>query len=96
MTRNIPISFDLYQKLQSLSGQYHRPVDELLENAIEIQYGETAVAARQRLMDRLARLEASLGDRERLETEVIRESRLVRGATPLKRTSLGDHGPTKA
>ena len=92
MTKNIPISFDLYRRLQSLSGEYHRPVDELLEDAIEIQYGDTAVAARQRLMDRLARLEESLGDRERLESDVIRESRLVRGATPLKRASSGNPG----
>lgn len=78
MTKEIAVPLDFYRRLQTLATKHQRSVSELLQQAVEIHYGETAVAARMRVIDRLARLEASLGDPSELADEITAESRRIR------------------
>jgi len=77
-TRNVNVSHELYHELKRLSLVHDRSVDELIRHAVEIHYSDTAVAARHRLVDRLARLEAGLGDVEELREQVSENSRSMR------------------
>ena len=58
---SIPVSPALYRRLENLSMRHARTVDQLLEDAVEMHYGEESVNARFRVVARLARLEADLG-----------------------------------
>ena len=64
----------LAKKLEWLAVRHERTVSGLIEHALEIQYGEAVAAARLRVVDRLARLEASLGDAAELERDLARET----------------------
>jgi hypothetical protein len=89
----VPVSMVLFHRLQMLAAEQQRSVSELVEQAVELQFGQSAVPepgptpgeselseARLRLIDRLARLEAGLGDPEELHEQVRRESRRLREA----------------
>lgn len=78
MIKEIPVPLDFYRRLQTLASKHQQSVSELLQQAVEIQFGETAVAARMRVIDRLARLEASLGDPSELAEEITTETRRMR------------------
>ena len=75
---NITVPLELYRELKRLSLLHERSVSQLIGHAIEIHYGDAAVSARHRLVDRLARLEAELGDPERLQEQIVEESRTIR------------------
>ena len=75
---NITVPLELYRELRRLSLLNERSVSELIGHAAEIHYGNAAVSARHRLVDRLARLEAELGDRERLQEQIVKDSRAIR------------------
>jgi predicted CopG family antitoxin len=77
-TMNITVPLELYRELKRLSLLNERSVSELIGHAVEIHYGDAAVSARHRLVDRLARLEAELGDQERLQEQIVEESRAIR------------------
>lgn len=75
---DISVPLELYRELRRLSFLHERSVVELIAHAVEIHYGDAAVSARHRLVDRLARLEAELGDQERLQEQIVEESRAMR------------------
>ncbi len=77
-TMNIAVSLELYRELKRLSLLHERSVSELIGHAVEIHYGDAAVSARHRLVDRVARLEAELGDEERLQEQIAEDSRALR------------------
>lgn len=74
----ISVSRRFYRRLEELSLRHDRTVDDLLEHAIELHFGEEAARARLRLMDRLARLEARLGNSDLLLEEIAEETRALR------------------
>jgi hypothetical protein len=76
--RLISISGRFYRRLEELSLRHDRTVDDLLEHAIELHFGDDATQARLRLMDRLARLEARLGDSDALLEEIAEATRALR------------------
>lgn len=77
-TKPIGLPLELYRELERLSLLHDRSITELIRHAIEIHYGDAAVSARHRLVDRLARLEAELGDAETLHDQIAANSRVVR------------------
>ena len=77
-TENVALPAKLCRELERLSVLHECSVDELIRYAVEIHYGDAAVSARHRLVDRLARLEAELGDPERLHEEIAEQSRTIR------------------
>ena len=77
-TRSIELPAELYRELRRLALVHERSMDELIRHAVEIHFSDTAVAARHRLVDRLARLEAGLGDRDQLQDQVADSSRSLR------------------
>lgn len=79
----ISVSGRFYRRLEKLSLRHDRTVDDLLEHAIELHFGEEAAEARLRLMDRLARLEACLGDPDLLLEEVAEQTRVLRSGRSL-------------
>ena len=74
----VALPVELYRDLKRLALRHERSVAELIRHAVEIHYGNAAVAARLRLVDRLARLEAGLGDEDRLHDEIANEARTLR------------------
>jgi len=74
----VPVPIELYRELKRLSLRHEKSVVELIRHAVEIHYGDAAVSARLRLVDRLARLEADLGDAEILQDEIVEGSRAIR------------------
>jgi hypothetical protein len=72
----VPASF--FRRLEALAIRHDRTVIDLVQHAVDVQYGDDAVTARLRLVDRLARLEARLGDVDSLLDDVARESRITR------------------
>ena len=77
-TRNVPLPWSLYRELDRLAMLHEKSVPELIGHAVEIHYGDAAVSARHRLIDRLARLEAELDDPENLHDQIAENSRIVR------------------
>lgn len=76
---DVPVGF--YRRLEQLALRHDRTVGDLLEHAIEIHFGDEVAQARLRLIDRLARLEARLGDSEDsdlLLEEIADQSRALR------------------
>lgn len=78
MTRDVSVPEDFYRRLERLALRYERSVADLVQYAVDVQFGEEAATARLRLMDRLARLEAGLGDPETLHEEIARDARAMR------------------
>ena len=74
----MPLPMELFRELERLSLLHERSVSDLIRHAIEIHYGDAAVSARHRLVDRLARLEAELGDAETLQDQIVADSRTLR------------------
>ena len=80
---SVPVSPALYRRLENLSMRHERTVDELLEAAVEMHYGEESVNARFRVVDRLARLEADLGgDPASVTGDLMDALRSYRGIDP--------------
>lgn len=77
-TEPVRLSQGVYRWLEALAEEQNRTVRELVEQAVEIQFGDSAAQARMRLIDRLARLEGQLGDPEQLYDQIGREARRVR------------------
>ena len=75
---NITVPLELYRELKRLSLLHERSLPELIGHAVEIHYGDAAVSARHRLVDQLARLEAELGDQDRLQEQIVEDSRAIR------------------
>lgn len=78
VTTQITVPSEFYRKMRKLSRLHEKTMSELIQHAIEVHYSDAAVSARHRLIDRLARLEADIGDREILFDEIAQESRAVR------------------
>lgn len=76
--REIALPLALFRELERLSLVHDRSVDELIRHAVEIHYSHAAVSARHRLVDRLARLEAELGDPDELHDQIVEDSRAMR------------------
>lgn len=74
----IDVPGGFYRRLEQLALRHDRTVGDLLEHAIEIHFGDEVAQARLRLIDRLARLEARLGDSELLLEEIADQSRALR------------------
>ena len=77
-TRNVTLPLELYRELDRLSLLHERSLSDLIRHAVEIHFSDTAVAARHRLVDRLARLESELGDAEALQEQIAEDSRTLR------------------
>lgn len=77
-TRSISLPIDLYRELDRLSLLHERSLSDLIRHAVEIHFSDAAVAARHRLIDRLARLESELGDAETLQEQIAVDSRTIR------------------
>lgn len=75
--KNLPIPLELYRELERLSLLHERSVSDLIRHVVEIHYGDAAVSARHRLVDRLARLESDLGDAETLQEQIAEDSRAI-------------------
>lgn len=75
--KNIPIPLELYRELERLSLLHERSVSDLIRHVVEMHYGDAAVSARHRLVDRLARLESDLGDAETLQEQIAEDSRAI-------------------
>ena len=75
--KRIPIPLELYRELERLSLLHERSVSDLIRHVVEIHYGDAAVSARHRLVDRLARLESDLGDAETLQEQIAEDSRAI-------------------
>ncbi len=75
--KRIPIPLELYRELERLSLLHERSVSDLIRHVMEIHYGDAAVSARHRLVDRLARLESELGDAETLQDQIAEDSRAI-------------------
>lgn len=75
--KSIPIPLELYRELERLSLLHERSVSDLIRHVVEIHYGDAAVSARHRLVDRLARLESELGDAETLQDQIAEDSRAI-------------------
>jgi len=76
--KDVSLPLDLYRELKRLALLHERSLPELIRHAVEIHYGDAAVSARHRLVDRLARLEAELGDVETLHEQISADCRAVR------------------
>ena len=76
--KNIDVSGGFYHRLEQLARRYDRTVDDLLEHAVEIHFGDEVSQARRRLIDRLARLEERLGNSDVLLDEIAEQSRVLR------------------
>ena len=74
----IDVSGGFYRRLEQLARHHDRTVGDLLEHAIVIHFGDEVTLARRRLIDRLARLEARLGDSDLLLEEIADQSRALR------------------
>jgi hypothetical protein len=77
-TRNVSLPIELYRELDRLSLLHERSLSDLIRHAVEMHFSRTAVAARHRLVDRLARLESDLGDPETLHEQIAEDSRMIR------------------
>ena len=77
-TRSVSLPIDLYCELDRLSLLHERSLSDLIRHAVEIHFSDAAVAARHRLVDRLARLESELGDPESLQEQIAEDSRTIR------------------
>jgi len=75
--KRILIPLELYRELERLSLLHERSVSDLIRHVMEIHYGDAAVSARHRLVDRLARLESELGDAETLQDQIAEDSRAI-------------------
>ena len=75
--KSISIPLELYRELERLSLLHERSVSDLIRHVMEIHYGDAAVSARHRLVDRLARLESELGDAETLQDQIAEDSRAI-------------------
>jgi hypothetical protein len=71
----IDVPGGFYRRLDPLALRHDRTVSDLLEHAIRIHFGEEVAQARLRLIDRLARFEARLGDSDLLLEEIADQSR---------------------
>ena len=78
VTREVALPTSLCRELERLAMVHEKSVVELIRHAVEIHYGDAAVSARHRLIDRLARLEAELGDRESLQDQIAHNCRVMR------------------
>lgn len=77
-TRNVSLPIELYRELDRLSLLHERSLSDLIRHAVEIHFSDVAVAARHRLVDRLARLESELGDAEVLQEQIAEDLRTLR------------------
>ena len=77
-TKSVSLPIELYRELDRLSLLHERSLSDLIRHAVEIHFGDAAVAARHRLVDRLARLESDLGDAETLQEQIAEDSRAIR------------------
>lgn len=77
-TRSVSLPLELCRELERLALLHERSVSDLIRHAVEIHFSDAAVAARHRLVDRLARLESELGDPETLLEQIAEDSRTVR------------------
>ena len=78
VTTSITFPADFYRKMRKLSLTHDKSVSELVQHAIEMHYSDAASSARHRLIDRLARLEADIGDPETLFEQISEASRVVK------------------
>ena len=69
-TASVALPHALIHELERLALVHDRSVGELIRHAVEIHYSDAAVSARHRLVDRLARLEAELGDVDELHEQI--------------------------
>ena len=84
-----------YERLTFLALRHERSIGELLAHAVEMHYGDKAVDARLRVVARLARLEASLGDPDVLADELKQAVRELRaGQNPAQKQAK--HRPKPA
>ena len=67
----------LLRRLEELASRHERSVEDIVRQAIELHYDDddSVESARSRLVDRLARLEAGLGDAATLQEQVAAETR---------------------
>lgn len=80
---SIAVPAALFRRLQELASRHASSIEDIVQHAIELHYDDGVASARLRLVDRLARLEAGLGDAAELQHQIAAEARWLRARAPL-------------
>lgn len=79
---SIAVPATLFRRLQELSSRHGSSVEDIVQHAIELHYDDGVASSRLRLLDRLVRLEAGLGDAAQLQEQIASEARWLRARAP--------------